>query len=173
MGNVQIAKDSFYQAVRDRVAAGNPARQMVVRGLLRPAVVVVENELPGATWNAIPPAEAFCLRWTTLVCDGQSEGPLITLGCEIHYASEGSTGLSGMDRGRGLAAMDAELLSALLTIPMSAPANGVAEIAGGGSSVSTALGWNVFWGAPRPQPAVVKAERLQRVVELEVFCYGE
>ena len=170
---IQVAKDSFYQVLRDRIDSANPARTIVIRGLLRPAVLTLENELPGAGLEAIPPAEAFWLRWTTLASDSQSNGPLVTLGCEILYASEGSTGAAGMDRGRGLATLDAELLAALLTMPMSTPAVRVTEVTGGGASATTPLGWRVFWSTPRPQATVVKAERLQRIVEIEVFCYGQ
>lgn len=173
MGMIQVAKDTFYQILRDRIASANPARTIVIRGLLRPAVLTVENELPGAGLEAILPAEAFCLRWTTLAFESQSTGPLVTLGCEIHYTSEGSTGAAGMDRGRGLTALDADLLAALLTLPMSTPAVSVVEVPGGGASGITPLGWKVFWGVPRPQATVMKAERLQRIVEVEVFCYGQ
>jgi hypothetical protein len=176
MGMIQIAKDSFYLVLRDRIATANPARTMVLRGLLRPAVLTVENELPGVGLEAMLPAEAFCLRWTTLTSDGPPMGQttaLMTLGCEISYASEGSTGAGGMDRGRALAAMDTVLLAALSATPMGTPAISVTEGTGGGVSAFTGLGWNIFWGSPRPQPTVVKAERLQRVVDVEVFCYGQ
>jgi len=173
MLNVQVAKDTFYAALCARVAAGNPARTVVVRGVIRPGVLVVENELPGAAIDGISPAETFCLRWTDLTVDAQHVGPLLTLGCEIRYASDGSTGAAGMDRGRALAAMDAEMATALTIAPMNASALSVAEIAGGGSSISIATGSNVFWSEAVFAPAVIKGERLERTAQVEVFGYGQ
>ena len=42
---MQSAKDTFYVTLRDRLAALNPARTVVVRGMVRPGVLVEENEL--------------------------------------------------------------------------------------------------------------------------------
>ena len=173
MGNVQAAKDTFYQMLRDRIAAGNPARTLVVRGVLRPGVLTVENELPGPGLEAIAPAETFCLRWTELKVDTLSAGPLLTFGCEIRYATDGSDGAAGMDRGRALAAMDAELATALTTTPMHAAAISVAEAANAGAATMTPLGWNVFWGPPSFGSAVIDGEQIKRAVELEVFGYGQ
>ena len=57
---MQNAKDTFYMTLRDRLAAVNPARTMVVRGVTRPGSLVEENELVSAD----QPVDAFCLRWT-------------------------------------------------------------------------------------------------------------
>ena len=113
MLSVQLAKDTFYVLLRDRVAAGNTARAVVLRGVVRPGVVTTENELPGAAVDGISPADVFCLRWTSLSVDTQGPLPLIALGCEIRYATDGTSGTAGMDRGRALAAMDAELAAAI------------------------------------------------------------
>lgn len=173
MLKVQVAKDTFYGVLRDRIAAGNPARTVVVRGVMRPAVLVVENELPGAAVDGISPAETFCLRWAELQIDRQSAGAMVMLTCEIRYASDGSAGAVGLDRGRALAAMDAELASALTLAPMHASAVVVAEIAGGGLSTSTATGANVFWGEAAFAPVVMRGERMERMARVEVFGYGE
>jgi hypothetical protein len=173
MLNVQVTKDTFYAALCARVAAGNPARTVVVRGVTRPAVLVVENELPGAAIDGIAPAEAFCLRWTNLQVDTQHGGAPLALTCEIRYASDGSTGVVGMDRGRALAAMDAEMATALTIAPMNASALSIAEIAGGGSSISTPTGSNIFWSEAVFGPSVMKGERLERMVQIEVFGYGD
>ena len=45
---MQNAKDTFYVTLRDRLAAVNPARTMVLRGVTRPGVLVEENELASA-----------------------------------------------------------------------------------------------------------------------------
>ena len=114
MFTTQLMKDTFYAAIRNRIAANNPARTIVVRGVIRPGVVVAENELPGAAVDGIAPADAFCLRWNALAIDTQSALPLLTLTCEIRYATDGTT---SMDRGRALAAMDAELATAISCAP--------------------------------------------------------
>jgi len=160
---MQNAKDTFYTTLRDRLATVNPARTMVVRSVTRPAVLVEENELPS---DAVP-VDAFRLRWTSLKVDPDGALPLVTMVCEIRYATDGSSGNGGMDRGRLLAAMDAELASALSASPRSAVK----------TSYSTApplpLNTNVFWGEVTFNPAAVAGERLERVATLEVFCYQE
>ncbi len=172
--NVQGLKDTFYSALQARIAAGNPARTFVQRGVLRPGVLVVENELPATTIDGIALAEVFRLRWTSLKIDTQTANPLVTLTCEIGYASDGTTGGAGMDRGRALAAMDAELAAALTTIPMNTAGTLLAEIAGGGGiSVATATGTQVFWGDAAFAPVVARGERLERSALVEVFGYGE
>lgn len=171
--SLQVAKDTFYAALRDRVAAGNSARTVVVRGLLRPGVVVAENELPGAAVDGIAPAEAFCLRWTGLRVDTQGAMTLVAATCEIRYATDGTQGAAGLDRGRSLGAMDAELATAVGMAPQSAAGVLVAEIAGGGASIETATGMNVFWGDVAFKPAVMRGERMERTAEVEVYCYGQ
>ena len=173
MLNVQVLKDTFYTALQTRIAQGNPARTIVVRGVVRPAVLVVENEFPAAEVDGIAPAETFCLRWTGLRIDETSGGRLVMLACEIGYASEGSSLAAGLDRGRALAAMDAELADALATTPMNAPAVQIAEVAGGGSSTSTATGSNVFWSDADFGSVVTRGERLERTAQVEVFGYGQ
>ena len=92
MLSVQLAKDTFYACLQGRIAANNPARTVVVRGQLRPGVVVAENELPGTAADGIAPADAFCLRWTDLRIDTRAAMPLIAQTCEIRYATDGSAG---------------------------------------------------------------------------------
>jgi hypothetical protein len=172
MLSVQLAKDTFYAALRDRVAAGNASRTVVIRGLLRPGVVVAENELPGAAVDGIAPADAFSLRWTGLTIGTQAALPLVSMTCEVRYATDGATGMGGMDRGRALAAMDAELATAVSAAPQSASLLAVAEIAGGGASTETGTGTNVFWGDVAFEPAVMRGERMERTAQIEVFSYG-
>ena len=170
--SLQVAKDTFYKVLRDRVAAANPARTVVVRGVIRPGVVVQENELPIAALDGIVPTDAFCLRWTELQTDGRGALPLLTAVCEIRYATDGTAGMAGLDRGRALGAMDTELATAVTLAPQSAGGDLVAEIAGGGASTVTSAGTRVFWGDVTFKPAVMKGERMERMAEVEVFCYG-
>ncbi len=173
MFDTQVINDTFYQALRDRIASGNPGRVVQVRGQLRPGVLVVENELPGASVDGIAPAETFCLRWIGVAVDAKNAGPLVTMQCEIRYASDGTAANAGMDRGRGLAAMDAELASALASSPMHAAAFSASEIAGGGATIDAQLGWNVFWGPAAFGRATMNGERLERTATVEVFGYGQ
>jgi hypothetical protein len=160
---MQNAKDTFYTTLRDRLATVNPARTMVVRSVTRPAVLVEENELPS---DAVP-VDAFRLRWTSLKVDPDGALPLVTMVCEIRYATDGSSGNGGMDRGRLLAAMDAELASALSVSPRSAVKTSYSI------TPPLPLNTNVFWGEVTFNPAAVAGERLERVATVEVFCYQE
>lgn len=160
---MQNAKDTFYTTLQARLAALNPERTMVVRGVTRPAVLVEENELPS---DAVP-VDAFRLRWTALKADGNSALPLVTLTCEIRYATDGNTSNGGMDRGRLLAAMDAELTAAIEMAPRSATKMNYTVVP------PVALATNVFWGDITFAAASVNDERLERVATIEVFTYQE
>ena len=178
MLSVQAMKDTFYAVLRARIAAGNAERTVVVRGAVRPGVVVVENEVPGAGTDGISPADAFCVRWTGLRVAPGGAGQLVTATCELRYATDGeyrsaaADGVSGMDRGRALAAMDAELARALDIEPRNAARVAASEVDGGGATVLTASGTRVFWGDPIFKPAVMRGERMERSAEVEVFAYG-
>ena len=173
MLSIQLAKDTFYATLRDRVAAGNAGRTVVLRGVVRPGVVTTENELPGAAVDGISPADAFCLRWTSLAVDTQGPLPLIALGCEIRYATDGTSSTAGMDRGRALAAMDAELIAAASTAPQTASSLLVMENAGGGALPVLPSGTNVFWGDVSFRPVTMRHERIERTAEIEVYSYGQ
>ena len=101
---MQDARDTFYVALRDRLAAINPARTIVIRGQVRPGILVEENELP----TAFQPVDAFSLRWVAVRVDTATPLPLIAMECEINYATDGTAANGGMDRGRLLATMDGE-----------------------------------------------------------------
>lgn len=160
---MQNAKDTFYTTLQARLAALNPARTMVVRGVTRPAVLVEENELAS---DAVP-VDAFRLRWAALKVDVSSALPLVTMSCEIRYATDGNSGNGGMDRGRLLAAMDAELAAAVSEPPRSVGKLSYASIP------PAPLATRVFWGDPVFGAATVTGERLERVATVEVFCYQE
>ena len=167
---MQNAKDTFYVTLRDRVAAGNAGRTVVVRGVVRPGVLVEENELA----SAYVPVDAFVLRWLGAKVDAQGALPLVAMTCEVRYGTDGSSGNGGMDRGRLLAGMDAELVAAVSTSPRSAGKMNYAGLAAaGGTGVAVAMGTNVFWGDAIFGPAVVERERLMRVATVEVFAYQE
>ncbi len=159
-------KDTFYLALRDRLAAGAPSLQVLVRGVLRPAVVVAENELPGSAVDGIAPLNCFCLHWTSVRLDRG----LSVLGCVIRYATDGSAGAAGMDRGRALSAMDAALVSAVSTAPQNAAQVTVSEAAAG-AAIETTTGQRVFWSDVALGDAVLRGERVERMATVEVYCY--
>lgn len=160
---MQHARDTFYVTLRDRLAALNPERTMVVRGLSRPGVLVADNEL--FSGQVMP--DAFNLHWTALRVEPSGALPLATMECEIRYATDGSAGVGGMDRGQLLGAMDAELLAALMAAPTH-----VAKM-NYGRTPPVQKGSDVFWGGPKFGPAAANGERLIRTATVEVWCYLE
>jgi hypothetical protein len=164
---MQNAKDTFYTTLQGRLAALNSSRQIVVRGVLRPATLVDENELPGA-WV---PVDAFRLQWTKLQVTSASPLPWIAMECIIHYATDGSAGNGGMDRGRLLAAMDAELASALTTTPHAVPKLNYSAATAGVAPVTMAT--NIFWADPVFSSTTATDERLTRSATVQVFAYQE
>jgi hypothetical protein len=164
---MQNAKDTFYVTLQGRLEAVNPARTVVVRGVTRPGVLVEENELA----SAYEPVDAFRLRWTGLKVDRQGSLPFVAMECEIRYATDGSSGNGGMDRGRLLAAMDGELANAVGAAPQRVVKMNYSGVSAGVSPV--AMGTNVFWSDVVFGAAVVEGERLERVATVTVFCYQE
>jgi len=166
---MQNARDTFYVTLRDRIAALNPARTMVVRGVARPGVLVEENELV----SAYEPVDVFCVRWTGLGMDATAALPLATMVCEIRYATDGDSGNGGMDRGRLLSAMDGELVAAVSAAPQSVAKMNYADGAGGSGQGPVAMATNVFWGDVVFGATRVNGERLERVATVAVFSYQE
>ncbi len=166
---MQNAKDTFYTTLQARLAAVNPNRTIVVRGVTRPGVMVEENELVAA----YAPANAFVLRWAGAHVDTQSTLPLATLTCEVSYATDGNSGNGGMDRGRLLAAMDAELAIAVGQAPQNTLKLNYAGLAGESGASPAAMGTNVFWSDVTFGKTVVNGERLERVATIQVYAYQE
>lgn len=158
---MQSAKDSFYVMLRDRIASINTARTLVLRGVARPGVVVAENEL-ATTFFA---ADAFWLRWVMMSMNPVDS--LVTMQCEISYATDGMTGNGGTDRGRLLAQMDLELATALRREPQNAGKTAYT------SAGATLLSTNVFWTDPQFGKLTVEGERLSRTTMVDVFAYEE
>jgi hypothetical protein len=166
---MQNARDTFYVTLRDRLAAVNPARTMVLRGVTRPGVLVEENELV----SAYQPANVFCMHWTGLGVDVQRGLPLLTMTCQIKYATDGDAGNGGMDRGRLLSGMDAELVAAVSAAPHHTVKMNYVAAAGSSGQAPVAMATNVFWGDVVFGAVVVNGERLERVATVEVFAYQE
>lgn len=160
---MQNARDTFYVMLRESLATANPLRTTVVRGLMRAGVLVIENELV----TSDQPTDVFCMQWTEAVKDDAGSMPFLTMNCEIHYATAGSEGSAGMDRGRALAAMDMELAGALRARPHS-----IVKTCYSTLPASTLL-TKVFWGEPTFSPVRTLGERLLRTAMVPVFSYQE
>ena len=72
---MQFTKDTFYMALRTRLAALNPQRTVTIEGALRPAVIVVEDE-PATT--APPFTECFYLTFGAAQAVSRSSQMLLT-----------------------------------------------------------------------------------------------
>ncbi len=147
---MQAAKDSFYMALRARLAALNPARTMVIDGVTVPAIVVCENLEPRFI-EAQP--QAFYLDFGDILI-AESSRPMLGVDCHIWYASEGSGG-TGVDRGRVLAEMDTELVR-ICDPPHT-------EMLDYSQNPAADLGSGIFWTAPEMgnAPGDVEIQKLQ------------
>ena len=158
---MQNAKDSFYMALRTRLAEINPARTVLIRGSIRPGVLVEEAEAP---LSQIP-MDVFILRWLGIGIDADLASPMMVAEGEIFYQTLGTQIFGGLDRGRCLSAMDKELLSILKLFRT--PKFSYK------SDPPAAMLTQVFWEEPALGPAVVQRDKMSRSVKLKVYCYLE
>ena len=158
---MQNAKDSFYMALRSRLAAINPERTILLRGAVRPGILVEEAEAPFSQL----PADVFVLRWLGLGSDVNLDAPMMAAECEITYQTCGCQSFGGLDRGRTLSAMDEELLSMLQ--PFSTPKLSYT------ATPPAPLLTQVFWDEPGFGPAVTQRDRISRSVKVLVYSYQE
>ena len=158
---MQNAKDSFYLALRSRLAAINPERTVLIRGSLRPGILLEEAEAPFAQ----PPADVFVLRWHGLSADVDLSTTMIALECEISYCVSGTQAFGGLDRGRRLTEMDHELLAILQ--PSSTPKFRYSV------QPPAALQTQVFWDEPVLTAINAQRDRLSRSARVMVYSYEE
>ena len=168
---MQFAKDSFYMALRERLAALNPQRVVSVNGVTRPAVIVAENE---AVVPVEPLPDAFYIEWgaAKAATRQSSSKPLIGMECVISHHTLGTVD-SEVDRGRTLAALDTELLS--ICHPAHTTKQDFTQ------SPSANLGTNIFWTTPElgevsgiiARESTNKRVQLERKARLTVFFYPE
>jgi hypothetical protein len=158
---MQNAKDSFYMALRNRLAALNPERTILVRGAVRPGIVVEEAEAPFAQL----PMDVYVLRWLGKGVDVDLASSLVADECEILYSTCGSQSFGGLDRGRALSAMDTEAVSLLQ--PFHTPKIDYAL------SPSVQMLTQVFWDEPVFTPCVTQRDRLSRSMKVMVYSYQE
>lgn len=158
---MQNAQNTFYITLRNRLAALNPNRTLYLRGVTRPGILVESNELVTPRLMS----DAFVLRWAGLQSDPYLPELLLQMECEIEYATEGTAGNMGMDRGALLTEMDAELISILR--PACTQKMSYAQ------SPATAMETNLFWTEAKFQTAKTERDRLSRIATVSIFSYEE
>lgn len=164
---MQNAKDTFYEVLRGRVAAGNPDRTIVLRGVVRPGLLVEENELVSA--GNLP--DCFRLTWNKVWTDTKGTMSMVAMQCQVNYETAGTALNAGMDRGRAMAGMDAELLAAIGACPQNALKINYAGLAFGQPAV--AMSTNIWWGDVAFGEMKVDSDRLSRTALVEVMSYEE
>jgi hypothetical protein len=158
---MQNAKDSFYMALRTRLATVNPDRTTLLRGAVRPGILVEEAEAPFSQF----PNDVFVLRWLGLGADLDLASTLIAEECEITYQACGTQSFGGLDRGRSLSAMDEELVAMLQ--PFYAPKMNYTV------QPPAAMPTQIFWDEPGFTPTVSQRDRLSRSAKVMVYSYQE
>jgi len=158
---MQNAKDSFYMAMRTRLAALNPERTILLRGTVRPGILVEEAEAP---FNQLP-NDVFVLRWLGLGADTDLASTMVAAEVEILYQTCGTQSFGGLDRGRSLSEMDEELAAILqpfytpkLNFTATPPATMLTQ---------------VFWDEPGLTPIVSQRDQLSRSAKVMVYSYQE
>jgi hypothetical protein len=158
---MQNAKDSFYIALRTRLSTVNPERTILLRGAVRPGILVEEAEAPMSQL----PNDVFVLRWLGLGADSDLPATMAGEQCEIIYQTCGTQSFGGLDRGRSLSEMDEELLEMIapywtpkLNFTATPPATMLTQ---------------VFWDEPAFAPIVIQRDQLSRTATVLVYSYQE
>ena len=158
---MQNAKDSFYMALRTRLTAINPERTVLLRGAIRPGILVEEAEAPFSQL----PSDVFVLRWLGLDVDADLGSAMAAAECEILYQTCGTQSFGGLDRGRSLSKMDEELVAILS--PYSTPKLNFT------ATPPAAMLTQVCWEEPRLGPVMVQRDQLSRSAKVMVYSYQE
>jgi hypothetical protein len=158
---MQNAKDSFYMALRNRLAVINPDRTILLRGTVRPGIVVEEAEAPFSPL----PSDVFVLRWVGLGIDTDLASTMAAEECEILYQTCGTQSFGGLDRGRALSEMDEELVAILQ--PYYTPKLNYTP------TPPAAMLTQVFWDEAAFTPLVVQRDLLSRSAKVTVLSYQE
>ncbi len=158
---MQNAKDSFYMALRTRLTAINPERTTLLRGAVRPGILVEEAEAPLSPL----PNDVFVLRWTGFASDMDLASTMAAEQCEIVYQTSGTQSFGGLDRGRALSEMDEELMAMLQ--PFSTPKLNYS------ATPPAAMLTQVFWDEPVFGPMTINRDVLGRSASVLVYSYQE
>jgi hypothetical protein len=158
---MQNAKDSFYVALRTRLIAINPERTILLRGAVRPGILVEEAEAPFGQL----PNDVFVLRWLALGLDLDLGSAMAAEECEIIYQTCGTQSFGGLDRGRLLSQMDEEVAAMLQ--PFYTPKLNYT------ATPAAAMLTNVFWDEPGFTPIQINRDKLTRSAKVVVYSYQE
>jgi hypothetical protein len=158
---MQNAKDSFYVSLRTRLASINPERTILLRGAVRPGILVEEAEAPFSQL----PNDVFVLRWLGLGVDLDLGSSMAAEECEVVYQTCGTQSFGGLDRGRSLSEMDEELLAILQ--PFYTPKFNYTL------TPPSVLLTQVFWDEPGFAPIVIQRDRLSRSARMMIYSYQE
>jgi len=158
---MQNAKDSFYVAMRTRLTTINPGRTILLRGSVRPGILVQEAEAPFSQL----PNDVFVLRWQGLAVDMDLCATMAAEQCDIIYQTCGTQSFGGLDRGRTLSEMDEELISMLS--PFYTPKMNYA------ATPPAAMLTRVFWDEPVLGPILIQRDLLTRTASVLVYSYQE
>ena len=158
---MQNAKDSFYMALRTRLATINPERTILLRGAVRPGILAEEAEAPFSQL----PNDVYILRWLGLGVDFDLGSTMVAEQCEVIYQTCGTQSFGGLDRGRVLSAMDEEITA--MVQPFYTP-----KLNYTATPPATML-TQVFWDEPGFGPITVQRDRLSRSAKVMVYSYHE
>jgi len=158
---MQNAKDSFYVALRTRLIAINPQRTILLRGAVRPGIVVEDAEAPFSQL----PDDVFILRWLGLGVDVDLDSTMAAEECDVIYQTCGTQSFGGLDRGRALSQMDEELMSIIQ--PFYTPKLNFI------SQPPATMLTQVFWDEPGFGPIAIQRDRLARTAKVLVYSYQE
>jgi len=158
---MQNAKDSFYMALRSRLMSVNPERTILLRGAVRPGILVEEAE---ASVGQLP-TDVFVLRWLGLGVDLDLGTTMVAEQCEIVYQTCGTQSFGGLDRGRVLSGMDEELAAMLQPFHT--------KKLNYSSTPPVAMLTSVFWDEPGFAPVVIQRDKLSRTASVTVYSYQE
>lgn len=159
--SMQNAKDSFYMALRTRLVVINPLRTILLRGAVRPGILVEEAEAPFSQ----PLNDVFIFRWLGLGVDLDLGSTMAAEQCEIIYQTCGTQSFGGLDRGRLLSKMDEELLA--MAQPFYTPKLNYA------TTLPEPMLTKVFWGEPGFGPIITQRDLLSRSAKIIVYSYQE
>ena len=158
---MQNAKDSFYMVLRSRLIAINPERTILLRGAVRPGIVMEEAEAP---FNQLP-NDVYILRWLGVGVDVDLASTMAAEQCEILYQTCGTQSFGGLDRGRLLSQMDEEVAAMLQ--PFYTPKLNYT------ATPPAAMLTQVFWDEPGFSPLTTQRDRLSRSANVMLYSYQE
>ena len=148
-------------ALRTRLTAINPERTILLRGAVRPGIVVEEAEAP---FNQLL-KDVYVLRWLGLGVDVDLVSTMAAEQCEILYQTCGTQSFGGLDRGRLMSQMDEEVTAMLQ--PFHTPKLNYT------ATPPAAMLTQVFWDEPGFSPLTMERDRLSRSAHVMLYSYQE